>query len=78
MPSRSSALSALATKTEEFRLVERVLYLHAPDGIARSKLAARAEKALGVGVTARNLRTVRKLGEMVRTTEPRSREPGQI
>lgn len=58
-------LAALATKTEEFRLVERVFYLHAPDGIARSKLAARAEKSLGVGTTARNLRTVQKLVEMV-------------
>lgn len=59
------ALSALATKTEEFRLVERVFYLHAPDGMARSKLGAGAEKVLGVRVTARNLRTVRKLGELV-------------
>jgi len=58
-------LAELATKTEEFRLVDRVFYLHAPDGIARSKLAARADKLLGVEGTARNLRTVRKLAEMV-------------
>jgi uncharacterized protein (DUF1697 family) len=58
------ALAELATKSEEFRLIERVFYLHAPDGIGRSKLAARAEKCLGVEATGRNLRTVRKLGEM--------------
>ena len=57
-------LAALATKTEELRLIDRVFYLHAPDGIGRSKLAARAEKLLGVEATGRNLRTVRKLAEM--------------
>jgi len=58
------ALAELATKKEEFRLIDRVFYLHAPEGIGRSKLAARAEKHLGVKATGRNLRTVRKLGEM--------------
>lgn len=32
----------------------RVLYLHAPQGIGRSRLAARAESLLGVSATARN------------------------
>ncbi len=40
------------------------LYLHAPDGIGRSKLAERVEKALGVPVTARNWRTVSTLRGM--------------
>jgi uncharacterized protein (DUF1697 family) len=35
-----------------------VFYLYAPDGIGRSKLAAKAEKLLGVAATARNWRTV--------------------
>jgi uncharacterized protein (DUF1697 family) len=38
-----------------------VFYLHAPDGIGRSKLASRVEKHLGVTATARNFRTVEKL-----------------
>ncbi|MFQ5629997.1 MAG: DUF1697 domain-containing protein [bacterium] len=49
---------------ERFHLLEKLFYLHAPNGIGRSKLAARVEKALGVPVTARNWRTVRKIVEM--------------
>ena len=57
-----------ATATSEsFTIVNRVLYLHAPDGIGRSKLAAKAETLLGVPTTARNLRTVQRLLDM--TTE---------
>ncbi len=40
-------------------------YLHAPDGIGRSKLAAAVEQCLGVATTARNWRTTRKLIDMV-------------
>jgi uncharacterized protein (DUF1697 family) len=39
--------------------------LYAPDGIGRSKLAAKIEKALGVPVTARNWNTVGKIIAMV-------------
>jgi uncharacterized protein (DUF1697 family) len=45
-----------------------VFDLHAPDGVGRSKLAARVEKALGVAVTARNWRTVERLWRMTRAT----------
>lgn len=55
------ALEAMRAPTERFLLTERVFYLHAPDGIGRSKLAAKAEKALGVVMTARNYWTVAKL-----------------
>ena len=54
-------LAAMAGVNERFELIDRVFYLHAPDGIGRSKLAAGAEKALGVPVTARNWRTVAKV-----------------
>jgi uncharacterized protein (DUF1697 family) len=50
-----------------FSLAGRVFYLHAPDGIGRSKLAERVERCLGMPATARNWRTVQKLLEM--TTE---------
>ncbi len=54
-------LEALRAGRERFALVEDVFYLHAPDGVARSKLAAGAERALGVAATARNWRTVQKI-----------------
>jgi len=41
-----------------------VFYLHTPDGFGTSKLAARAERLLGVATTARNWRTVTALREM--------------
>jgi len=58
-------LNTLRAKTERWHLEGRVFYLHAPDGHGTSKLAARAEKLLGVDATARNLRTVRQLSAMV-------------
>ena len=58
-------LASIQSRTEDFRLVERVFYMYAPDGIGRSKLAAKVEKALGVPVTARNWNTVSKLLAMV-------------
>jgi uncharacterized protein (DUF1697 family) len=59
------ALDSAKTPTESFKLVDRVFYLHAPDGIGRSKLAAKTEKCLGVVMTSRNYRTVDKLLSMV-------------
>lgn len=58
------ALEGIKGDRERFALGDRVFYLHAPDGIGRSKLAANAEKLLGIPTTARNWRTVRKLMEM--------------
>lgn len=59
-----AALDAAKASTESFRLTDEVFYLHAPSGIGRSKLAASAEKHLGVVTTARNYRTVEKLLSM--------------
>jgi uncharacterized protein (DUF1697 family) len=58
------AIEEIRSDGERFALVGSVAYLHAPDGIARSKLAARVGRALGVEVTARNWRTVTKILEM--------------
>ena len=60
------ALEAVRAPSERFALEGRVFYLHAPDGIGRSKLATKVERALGVPCTSRNWRTVRKLQEMMR------------
>lgn len=57
-------LGSLRKENERFHLSECVFYLHAPDGIGRSKLAASTEKLLGVTMTDRNWRTVCKIKEM--------------
>ncbi len=62
------ALENAKASTEKYKLTDRVFYLHAPDGIARSKLAAHAEKLLGVVTTARNYRTVERVLSMVSQT----------
>jgi len=54
----------LREESEHFHLSKDVYYLHAPAGVGRSKLAASAEKLLGVAATARNWNTVCKLREM--------------
>ena len=58
---------SLATESETCQLVGNVFYLHAPDGIGRSKLAAGVEKRLGVRATARNLRSANKVLELAVT-----------
>jgi len=63
------ALDKAAAETERFALTERALYLFAPDGIGRSKLANGAEKLIGAPATARNLNTCAKLVEMLAALE---------
>jgi uncharacterized protein (DUF1697 family) len=58
-------LETIKADNERFKLVDKVFYLHAPDGVGDSKLAARAEKLLGVAASGRNWNTVCKLAEMV-------------
>ena len=60
----TAALEGAKSSTERYKFTDTVFYLHAPDGIARSKLAANAEKHLGVVVTARNFRSVEKIASM--------------
>ena len=57
-------LDSLKTRSERFRLIGSVFYLHAPEGVGRSKLAAGSEKVLGVPMTDRNWRTVCKIREL--------------
>ena len=58
-------LESMTSKGERFRLIGPVFYLHAPDGVGRSKLAANIEKGLGVPATARNWRTVTQINAMI-------------
>jgi uncharacterized protein (DUF1697 family) len=52
------AAEQLKRDSERFALAGNVFYLHAPEGIGRSKLAGKVEKLLGVAATGRNWRTV--------------------
>ncbi len=63
----TESLDMAKASTEQYKLTEGVFYLHAPEGIARSKIAANVEKYLGVIATGRNYRTVDKLVTMVST-----------
>ena len=65
------ALTALKTDSERYTLNDWVFYLHAPDGIGRSKLAASVGRHLGVACTGRNWNTVAKLAEMAAEMESR-------
>lgn len=58
-------LMAIKSRSEEFKLHKKVFYLYAPEGVGRSKLAAKVEQCLGVPVTARNWNTVSKLISMI-------------
>lgn len=51
--------------SEQYEIKDRVFYLHAPDGIDRSKLVANIEACLGVAATGRNFNTLRKLQEIL-------------
>ena len=51
--------------SEEYTVVGRTLYLYAPDGLGRSKLAANMESCLGISSTSRNLNTINKLVSML-------------
>ncbi|MEU9999083.1 DUF1697 domain-containing protein [Streptomyces sp. NPDC050848] len=68
-PERFASIDQDAFLPEEFRLGDRVLYLYAPEGLGRSKLAeALGRPALTKGIvgTTRNWNTVVKLVEMTR------------
>jgi uncharacterized protein (DUF1697 family) len=64
---RFAEIDQAAYLPEEFRLGDRALYLYAPDGLGRSKLAEHLSKPRlnkGVIATSRNWNTVVKLVEM--------------
>jgi len=65
--SKNPDLASLASVThasESWKIVGAFLYLYAPNGLHKSKVAARAERALGVTCTGRNWRTVTKIAAM--------------
>ncbi|MFJ6727268.1 DUF1697 domain-containing protein [Streptomyces sp. NPDC091281] len=66
-PDRFATIDQQAVLPEEFRLGDRVLYLYAPDGLGRSKLAEQLAKPRvnkGIVATTRNWNTVTKLVDL--------------
>jgi len=62
---RAATLDPKRSPGDSFRLVGRALYLHLPNGVARTKLTnAYLDATLGTTSTVRNWRTVTKLVEM--------------
>jgi uncharacterized protein (DUF1697 family) len=61
-------LESLKLDSERFTLKGKLFYLHAPDGIGRSKLATSVEKALGVPATGRNWQTVCQITALARSS----------
>ncbi|MGW4299332.1 DUF1697 domain-containing protein [Streptomyces sp. NPDC004376] len=64
---RFAEIDQAAYLPEDFRLGDRCLYLYAPDGLGRSKLAealTRPRVTKGLIATSRNWNTVRKLVEL--------------
>lgn len=62
-------LDSAKKASERFALKGKIFYLHAPDGVGRSKLSVRIERSLGVWGTARNWRTTCKLLEIAREVD---------
>ena len=55
----------LKSDSEQLTLARHVAYLHAPDGIGRSRLAPAIERVLGCPATGRNLRTAREIAALL-------------
>lgn len=61
-----NAIESIRRESERYKLKGKVFYLHAPDGIGRSKLAAQIERSLGTAATGRNWRSVGKILAMAK------------
>jgi uncharacterized protein (DUF1697 family) len=59
-------IEKLRKPSESLLIDGDVLYLHTPDGMGDSKLGAALDRVIGVPLTARNWRTVRKMMELSR------------
>lgn len=54
-------LTQYISSSEQYLVHGNVFYLHAPDGIGRSKLVSNIETCLGQSATGRNLNTIGKI-----------------
>jgi uncharacterized protein (DUF1697 family) len=60
-------IESLKSATENYQLLNGAFWLHAPDGIGRSKLAAKIDKCLGVATTGRNWRSAKAIEDLAAT-----------
>lgn len=58
-------IETLLASEDTYKLTDKVFYMSCPNGIGKSKLPSKLERLLGVSATARNLRTVKKILEMI-------------
>lgn len=65
----SDLIEQLKASSEAYQVKGKTFYLHAPDGIGRSKLATKIESCLGVCATGRNFNTVLRLQKMINSTK---------
>ena len=61
-------LDKYLASSEAFSVKGNIFYLHAPEGIGRSKLVANIESCLGQSATGRNLNTINKISTMLKNT----------
>lgn len=73
-----AALEAVRSDDEHFKLIDKVFYLHAPEGIGRSKLAESVGKGWGVAITARNWRTASTMLELANELAERDHSTGSM
>ncbi|KJZ19999.1 DUF1697 domain-containing protein [Loktanella sp. S4079] len=59
-----SKIDCLKAANEQIAIIDRTVWLFAPDGMGRSQLAGKMESCIGTA-TARNLNTMRKIGQML-------------
>ncbi len=66
-PDAADRMNDIKTPQESFVLADSVLYLHSPRLLTGSKIAAAAERLLGVSATARNWRSVGRVLDLARS-----------
>lgn len=59
-------LEKYIAESEQWNVIDNVFYLHAPEGIGRSKLVANIESCIGQSATGRNLNTINKISTMLK------------
>ncbi len=62
-------LDSLKADTEAYEITDEWMYLYAPEGIGRSKMAEKIGRAVKADMTARNLNTVETLRDMAAELE---------
>ncbi len=66
-PADAAAITALAAKDEAITFTPRAVYLHAPSGIGRSKLAEKLSATKMVDLTARNYTSAQAIAALAAT-----------